>query len=139
MKTNISFTLSIVLALLLTGCAAPKPAALSSVQVSQAAENILTAINSGNYQNFVQDFSDPMKSAFPEASFTKVRNLLMSASGSYASCAAPTLSNSQGYAVYRFICKFEKEDVAVTISFKVGGDQVEGLFFDSVNLRKAGQ
>lgn len=62
--------------------------------------------------------------------------MLQNASGNYISCAEPALSNNQGYAVYRLTCKFEQEDVVVTVAFKVGGDKVEGLFFDSVNLRK---
>jgi hypothetical protein len=51
----------------------------------------------------------------------------------------PQLSNSQGYAVYRLSCKFELEPVIVTATFKTGGTLVEGLFFDSTNLRKVGQ
>jgi hypothetical protein len=134
--SNLFLVVTIISVLLLAGCQPPKPAALSEGQVTQATENILKAIHEGNYQNFVQDFSDQMKSAFPESEFTKLCDLLQNASGNYVSCSAPSLSNNQGYALYRSSCKFDKEDVLVTITIKFGGDKVEGLFFDSTNLRK---
>ncbi len=123
----------------LTGCQTPKPAALSDAQLGQVTESILKAINAGTYPDFVRDFSDQMKAAFPESEFTKLHELLQNASGNYISHAAPTLLNNQGFAVYRFPCKFEKEAVIVTITFKVDGVQVEGLFFDSTKLRKLSQ
>ena len=140
MKKNvILFLLAAALMLVaLTGCAALKPAALSNEQVIQAADGFLKATQTGDYPGAIVGFSDQMKAAYTEAQFNNLRSLLQKASGSYTSCsgAKPDLSNNQGYAIYRFACKFELEDVMVTITFKVGGDKVEGLFFDSVNLRK---
>jgi hypothetical protein len=52
---------------------------------------------------------------------------------------SPSLSNNQGYAVYRFPCKYANETVTVTITFVIGGQEVEGLWFDSANLRKVSQ
>ncbi len=62
--------------------------------------------------------------------------MLQTASGKYVSIDKPTLTNNQGYAVYRFPAKYENETVYVTITFLVGGHKVEGLFFNSVNLRE---
>lgn len=122
----------------LSACSAlqPQPSALSTEQVGQVVENILLAIDAGDYEKFSVDFSDTMKSALPEDKFLELREMLQTSSGKYASCAAPNLLNNQGYAVYRFLCKFEKEDVTVTVTFKIDGDKVDGLFFDSTNLRK---
>ena len=129
------------IALVINGCEAfkAKPAALSDEQVGQATENILVAIEEDDYQSFVQDFSDPMKSAFTEDEFNKLRDMLQETSGNYISMNAPDLSNKQGYAIYRILCKFDLEDVIVTVTFKVDGNLVEGLFFDSANLRKLSQ
>jgi hypothetical protein len=130
--------LLIALSILATGCAAPKPAGLTDEQLTAVAENILQSINANDYQKFVRDFSDQMKAAFTEDQFNQMRDLLK-ASGNYVSIGAPGLSNNQGYAVYRFPCKYENENVYVTITFLIGGQKVEGLFFDSNNLRKASQ
>jgi hypothetical protein len=144
MKNKISTTLlSVVLvtALFLAACQPPKTASLSNDQVVQVVDNTLNAITAGNYQAFTRDFSDEMKNTFTEAQFTSLVDLLGNASGKYVSCADsdPDISNNQGYAVYRLNCTFELERVMVTVTFKVDGDKVEGLFFDSTNLRSASQ
>jgi hypothetical protein len=129
--------LALTMVIATSGCAKPQPAGLTDEQVGTVVENILTAINANDYQKFTQDFSDAMKTAFPESQFTQLRNLLQQASGNYVSMGTPTLLNQNGYAVYRIPCKYEKEDVIVTVTFAIGGDKVEGLFFDSTNLRSA--
>lgn len=144
MKNKIATTLlmfTIVTTLFLVGCQPPKPAALSDDQVVQVVDNTLKTITAGDYQAFTQDFSDDMKNAFTEEQFTSLADLLRNASGSYVSCAdsEPALTNNQDYAVYRLSCTYELESVIVTVTYKVDGDKVEGLFFDSTNLRKASQ
>ena len=131
---------AIILVLLVTsGCSAPKPAGLTDQQVASVTENILKAINVNDYQKFTRDFSDKMNSVFTQAQFDNLRTLLQTTSGSYLSLGTPSLTNSQGYAVYRTPAKYTDETVYVTITFLVGGQKVEGLFFDSVALRKASQ
>jgi hypothetical protein len=133
-------TLALVAVLLLTGCAAPKPASLSNEQVVGVMVNILEAINAGDYPGFSRDFSPAMLTSIPEVQFTDLKTMLQNVSGKYVSCnTTPQLSNSQGYAVYRLSCNFELEPVIVTVTIKTGGTQVEGLFFDSTNLRNVGK
>jgi hypothetical protein len=144
MKTKIPSSLwivTILATLFLIGCQTAEPAALSNDQVIKVVDNLLTGINQGDYASFARDFSDEMKTGFTEQMFTSLVDLLRNASGNYVSCAGatPELSNNQGYAIYRLICTFEKENVVVTVTFKTEGDKVEGLFFDSTNLRKVSQ
>jgi hypothetical protein len=139
-RFTILFSL-LLAAALLAGCSTLKaqPAGLADEEVRSIAENILLSIDSGNYNAFIKDFSDTMKSAFPETEFEKVRELLTDTSGKFISLSEPVLSNSEGYARYTFPCKYEKEDLAALVVFAVGGSQVEGLFFDSQNIRKLGK
>ena len=144
MKNKIPMLLLIVTlatASFLTGCQPAKPAALSNDQVVLVVDNTLKAINAGDYQSFTQDFSAEMENAFTSGQFTSLVELLKNTSGNYVSCAdsEPELSNNQGYAVYRLACKYDLESVLVTVTFKVDGDKIEGLFFDSTNLRKVSQ
>ena len=144
MKSKIPATLlivSFVTTLFLASCQPPKPAVLSSDQVVQVIDSTLKAIDANDYQGFTQDFSDEMKTAFPEEQFKNLAEMLQKASGNYVSCAdsQPALSNNQGYAIYRQTCKYDLESVIVSVTFKVDGDKVEGLFFDSTNLRKVSQ
>jgi hypothetical protein len=139
-KKFIPYILFVLIGLLtLSGCAKPQPAGLTDDQVVAITENMLAAINNDDYAAFSRDFSAGMLSAFAPAQFEQLRDLLMGASGNFVSMGTPTLSNSQGYAIYRIQCPYEKEDVVVMVSFQVGGDQVEGLWFDSPNLRAASQ
>jgi hypothetical protein len=131
---------AILLAFLVTsGCSAPKPAGLTDQQIASVTENTLKAIHAKDYQGFIQDFSDKMKSVFTQSQFDNLCTLLQTASGSYTSLGPANLTNNQGYAVYRFPAKYANETVYVTITFLVGGQKVEGLFFDSLALRKASQ
>jgi hypothetical protein len=122
----------------LSACAAPQPAGLTDEQVSAVTDNVLEALNDNDYARFTQDFSQEMLAAFSEDQFTQLRDLLQTSSGNYLSIGAPTLSNAQGYVIYQFPCQFDREEVTVTITFKIGGDKVEGLFFTSPNLRSSG-
>jgi hypothetical protein len=130
-----------VAVLLLSGCQPPKPAALSDDQVLQVVDNILSAINTGDFDSFSRDLSDEMKQAFGREQFTSLATLIGNASGKYVLCPeeAPDLTNNQGYAVYRLTCTYELEKVVVTLTFKEDGAKVEGLFFDSPNLRDVSQ
>jgi hypothetical protein len=135
--TNL-LTLALVAALLLSGCGPAKPSALANDQVVAVITNILNSMDAGDYASFSRDFSPVLKNAMPETQFTKLTTLLLQTSGKYVSCdTTPQLSNSQEFAVYRLSCKFELEPVIVTAPFKIGGTQVEGLYFDSANLRNA--
>ena len=144
MKSKIPAVLllvNLVTTVFLTSCQPPKPAALSNDQVVQVVDNLLKAINVGDYPSFTQNLSAEMKNTFTQAQFTSLVDLLKNASGNYVSCAGsqPALSNNQGYAVYRLACKYDLESVIVTVTFKVDGDKIEGFFFDSTNLRKVSQ
>ncbi len=128
----------LVIALLLTGCQPPKPAGLTNEQVIQEVNQFLQAASSGDYQGAIRNFGPTMRSAYTQAQFDQLRDLLYRASGNYLYCSneKPSLSNVQGFAVYSLTCKFEKEDVRVTISYALGGQEIEGLYFTSVNLVK---
>jgi hypothetical protein len=133
--------LTLVVPLFLTGCQAPLPSSLSDEQVIQVVEEVLTAFNSIDYAEATKDMSPVMVKAFPEEQFLNMADWLKSSSGNYLSCtgAALKLTNNAGYAVYRLPCSFERETVTVYIGFLIGSNQVEGLYFDSTNLRKANQ
>ncbi len=138
--TKFSLFLLLGLALLATaGCSAPKPAALTDEQVSSIASNAMWALNANDYPRFVRNFSDQMKSGFTEEQFAQLHDLLQSSSGNFISLGKINLSNAQGYAIYRFACEAERETVTMTITFQIGGQKVEGLFFDSNNLRKGAE
>lgn len=137
MNRFVYILLVLIMLVVVSGCAKPQPAGLSDDQVGTMVDNILQAINAGDYQNFKRDFSDAMITAFPETEFTKLHDLIQGTSGNYISLGELTLINQSGYAIYLFQCEYDKENVVVKVVFAIGGDKVDGLFFDSTNLRTA--
>jgi hypothetical protein len=143
MKVNSNFLpvsiLIVVLLAGLSGCLPAKKAGLSDQQVASVTENILKALNQNNYPAFIHDFSPQMKSAFTQEKFSQLQTMLYNASGDFLYMDEPSITNNQGYAIYRFPSKYADETVTVTVTFVIGGQEVEGLYFDSANLRKASQ
>ncbi len=135
--TLMTMFLSLLILALTSGCgAAPEPAGLTDEQLMATADNVLKAVDAGNFEQFSQDLSDQMKSVFTQEQFNSLRTLLLNASGHYLSIEKPTLTNNQGYAVYRFPATYENETVYVTLTFLIDGSKVEGFFLDSPNLRE---
>ncbi len=128
--------LFLVLVAGLSGCLPAKKSGLSDQQVASVTENILKALNENNYPAFIHDFSPQMKSAFPPVKFGQLRTMLYDASGNFLYMDQPSLSNNEGYVIYTFPSKYADEMVNVMVTFVIGGQEVEGLFFDSANLRK---
>ncbi len=137
-KLPVGACLLIALVMGVSGCAA-KPAGLSDQQVTAMTENILRALDENNYPAFVAKFSEQMNSAFSQEQFTSLRNLLQESSGKFVAIGKWSLSNRQGFVNYRIPCEYELENIVVTITFKIGGSQIEGLYFTSPNLRKISQ
>jgi hypothetical protein len=136
-KTKIWLTLIPVLLLLLAGCNPAEPSALADDEVLTLATRLLVSIDDNNYNVFIADFSEEMLATFPESEFINLRDMIQGASGNFVSADELELTNNQEYAVYRIRCSYSLEDVMVTLVFKVDGTQVEGLYFDSTNLRAA--
>jgi len=136
-KTSLSLItcLLIVLSITVTGCGPAKPAGLTNDEVIGITKNILTALDNKDYAAFSRDFSDEMKKALPEEQLIALADMLHTHSGKFVSVGEISLSNKQGFALYQIICKYEHEDVVVTIVFRINGKTVEGLFFDSPYLR----
>lgn len=120
----------------LSGCSEAKPAGLSDDALMSTADIILKAVDANDFEQFSQEMSDQMNAAFSETQFNGLHDMLLKASGHYQSLDKPSLTNNQGYAIYRFPAKYENETVYVTLTFLVGGDKVEGFFLDSPNLRE---
>jgi hypothetical protein len=95
-------------------------------------------MNEDDYDKFSQDLSPKMKEAMGPSQFEDLRKTVFDASGKYVSLSEdkPENLSQQGYVVYSYFSNFEKEEVKVTISLADGGNQIEGLFFDSKNLRQ---
>jgi hypothetical protein len=108
----------------------------------QITENILLAINAGDYAAFSKDFDDSMRKALPAESFQKqFSDGILGKIGEYQGNSKRFFqSSSQAQyttVVYYAVYSGEPGAVLVQISFRMVNGQplVSGIFFNSPKLR----
>jgi precorrin-2 methylase len=103
-------------------------------------ENILMAINTGDYVKYSEHFDDTMKSALPEATFQQANAIIKAKIGEYVSKEFWKIETQNQYTIVYYKARFTQEsgDVTVQVVFhEVSGQNlVSGLWLDSPNLRK---
>jgi hypothetical protein len=117
----------------------PENPDLTDDKVNLIAQNILQALNTGDYGNFTKDFSATLKDSMTAIKFTQLRNTVSVASGKYLSKSKPKKTLSSAYHSYTYDCNFEKENVQLTLTFARNNNKVEGINLNSPNIAKAGQ
>lgn len=125
--------------LLATGCIGQKPetpiegteAQEWFTRAQPTAENILTSIETGDYQSFIKDFSAQMIKEMPENKFLDLKDKLDSQVGSYQSLSTLKVTEQGDYIIVYFTAHYEKEDMTVKLVYKKGDltYKVQGLWF----------
>lgn len=101
-------------------------------------EDILIAMNEGNYTKFSKDMDVAMKNAMTEPVFQQTVALIKSKVGNYVSKEFSKAELQGNYTVVYYKAKYTGEsEVTVKVVFiEAGGKQyVSGLWFDSPKLR----
>jgi hypothetical protein len=103
-------------------------------------ENILLAMNEGNYTKYSGHFDQPMKNAMPEAVFNETNAMIKSKIGDYVSKEFWKVESKDQFTIVYYKAQFtqEPEDVIVKVVFQeiMGEMKVSGLWLDSPKLRK---
>jgi hypothetical protein len=128
-----------LLGVVLAGCGKSGPSG-EPEYAGAIAENILQAINSGDYALYSGHFDDQMRQAIPEDLFQKSRDLIRGRVGDYISKEFVEKQVVQEiYTVVIYKAKFSEEpaDVKVTVTFLETdtGVFVSGLSFVSPKLQ----
>ena len=103
-------------------------------EMNSISENLLQALGNEDYPSFSRDFSQGMKLQLNEELFFQTKQLLENTSGSYVSKEPSKFYEHDPYEIYQYACCFEKENVTLTLY--MNSSLIEGLYFDSENLRK---
>jgi hypothetical protein len=101
-------------------------------------ENLLDALNEGNYTAYSRDFSTEMKEAIDEAAFEQNREFIISRIGLYEARGNPVVTEAGDYVAVTYQAKFEREDgVVLRFVFKEDDPthRLHGLWFNSPMLR----
>jgi hypothetical protein len=105
-------------------------------------DNLMAALNAGDYAAFVRDYNEVMLKATDEKAFDGLRTLLQSKIGNYVSRQVTNVEqvteNKQQFIRVVYSAKFENEDnVTVRVVFDDTADHpISGLWFDSPKLRQ---
>jgi hypothetical protein len=99
---------------------------------NQITENILLAMNEGDYAQFSEHFDEAMKNSLPEATFQETVSQIREAIGDYVSKTFWKVQTEDGYTAVYYKAKFTLEDeVTVKVVFleTEGKVYVSGLWF----------
>jgi len=108
-------------------------------------ENMLLAINNGDYNNFTKDLSSHSKTVFTEKEVNKTKKTIINKIGNYIpnskkfSQGTKVSQNNKKYIVAIYDAKFKNESGKVVITVTFDDDKkhaIEGIYFNSPKLRQ---
>jgi major membrane immunogen (membrane-anchored lipoprotein) len=140
-RTGLGMVAVLLFVAALIGCGQSKSTeSLAEPEYAGAiAENILQALNTGDYAAYSQHFDEAMKKAMPEAAFRDTAAFIQQKIGDYVSKEFDRTETDDIYTAVIYRSKFSEEPGVVTVKvvFLETGDNVfvSGLWFDSPKLR----
>ena len=127
-----------ILTALISACA-PKETALTGADqeavlaYSEAkTNNLLAALNAGDYTAFSKDFDSDMLKAMPESEFLSLKQDRDAKLGTYISREVASVSQSGDFIIVVYTAKFEKvADVTMRVVFRSADPHnISGLWFN---------
>lgn len=103
-------------------------------------ENLLLAIENGNYTEFSRDFDDAMRNALNLASFQQLRSQFDSKIGHYVGGSKAFIRGERtgGYTIAYYMANYTNEPAGVTVKVVFtsgnGPAKITGLWFSSPKL-----
>ncbi len=127
----------IVAILLVSGCAKTEPMQAQYPLADEKAENILEGLNRADYAMFSRDLSDSLRQTMDEQYMQRLGKFIRENSGEYVAKALAASKDENSMHTLSYDCQFSLESVYFTITFNEDYSKVEGIYFDSINMRKA--
>ena len=140
-RACLTIILVITIALVMPACSATTPINTPVVQaaVGPLVGNILTSLDNNQYTVFARDFNQTMKNTINQTAFKKLYSLMQTDVGDYQSDLFFSAANKGSAVTVIYFAKYSKEPAGVSVTLTVqpvnGAYEVQGLVFDSPNLR----
>ncbi|HII15077.1 MAG TPA: DUF3887 domain-containing protein [Nanoarchaeota archaeon] len=103
----------------------------------EKAENILQGISKEDYAMLSRDLSETLKQSTDAEYFSRLSKFIKENSGEYVSKSLAASKDENSMHTRGYDCQFSMESVYFTITFNADYSKVEGIYFDSENMRKA--
>ena len=133
------FLILLLILVLVTGCAknnSPENTGENAIADTKA-ENILDGLNTEDYETFSRDLSDNVKESMNEEAFSRLGIFIKDNSGDYVTKTLAASKDENNMHTMSYDCQFSLESVFLTITFNEDYSMVEGIYFDSENMRAA--
>lgn len=124
-KICITF-LGIVMLVVLTACGWSNVDDATVEKYSTKAEEVITLLNNGNYEEVHAMFDATMKTALPVTDMAEFTPILEE-SGTFESFHKSTVNEEEGFYITVMIVKYSNEDRVFTITFN-DAEEIAGLF-----------
>jgi hypothetical protein len=140
-RASLAIILVITLALAMPACSATTPINTAVVQAAVAplVKNILTSLNNNEYTGFAKDFNPTMKNTINQTAFIKLYSLMQREVGDYQSDLFFSAAKKGSAVTVVYFAQYSKEPAGVSVTLTMqpvsGAYEVQGLVFDSPNLR----
>lgn len=133
------FFILLLILVLVAGCVKNNPSnATGGTPIAdEKADNILNGINKEDYSIFNRDLSDTVKQSMDEESFSRLSKFIKENSGDYVVKTLAASKDENNMHTLSYDCQFSLESVFFTITFNEDYSIVEGIYFDSENMRNA--
>lgn len=121
-----------VVALVLTGCAQPRPTPVAvpaqADQLEAKARQLVELLASEKFADAASEFNTSMTQALPPAKLAEVWQQLKSQAGAFTEITATRRETAQGNTLFTLTSRFERTSLDVKVAFDSNA-KVAGLFF----------
>lgn len=94
------------------------------------AENILTSLENNDYASFQRDFSEKMRSAIDESTFTSIQQTILSSVGEFQALTYQQTTLEDGYLISYYSLSFSEGDLSLRLVLSPEAPyQIEGFWF----------
>lgn len=94
------------------------------------AENILTSLENDDFASFQRDFSETMRSAIDESTFTSIQQTILNSFGKFQSLTYQQTTLEDGYLISYYSLSFKEGDLSLRLVLSPEAPyQVEGFWF----------
>lgn len=126
MKRVLFTVLSVMAMLALAACGGKKVDDATSEKYILKAENIVSLLNEGKYQEVHAMFDDEMKTGLPEDQMEELTPIIEK-SGKYEKIDKSSVEEKDGFYIVVLVAKYSNENRVFTITFN-DQDEVAGLY-----------
>ncbi|MFA8439494.1 DUF3887 domain-containing protein [Pueribacillus sp. YX66] len=126
MKRMILMMLSVIALIILVACGGNKVDDATADKFTEKAEEVVTLLNDGNYEDVYAMFNEEMEAGLPVEDMEELTPVIEQ-SGDFKQIDKASVEEKDGYYIVVLVANYSEEDRVFTISF-TENEEIGGLF-----------